>query len=287
MRQLRAIFLVCFVSAVVGAALTSFEGEIRAQDVNEGRELFQSRGCTACHTVGGGKLVGPDLQGLADRVPGPDWAAAFIKDPKSLDDDYATGIRAEYNDMMPPNPGMSDADVKKIVDFLFSGQTLDSKQVTIGQDDATIDLGRDYFTGVRRFRNGAPSCISCHNIEGAGVFGGGTLASGIGNNYTSLNLAHERNGGDAGVFAALSNPQYPVMKDAFKDRPLTEQEAAAVTAFLGHVAANTEGEERSTGMIVLFVFLSLLMAGLMIFGFDRIWSRRFRNVRKTLVGEEA
>ena len=31
-----------------------------------GEEIFQS-GCNACHTIGGGRLVGPDLLGVSER----------------------------------------------------------------------------------------------------------------------------------------------------------------------------------------------------------------------------
>ncbi|HVA99001.1 MAG TPA: cytochrome c, partial [Bacteroidia bacterium] len=32
----------------------------------DGKELFQNN-CKTCHTIGHGKLVGPDLKGVADR----------------------------------------------------------------------------------------------------------------------------------------------------------------------------------------------------------------------------
>ena len=32
-----------------------------AQDISEGEQLFTAKGCNACHSIGGGDLVGPDL----------------------------------------------------------------------------------------------------------------------------------------------------------------------------------------------------------------------------------
>jgi cytochrome c2 len=36
-------------------------------DIDKGKELFASKGCGACHKIGGGKLVGPDLKGVTAR----------------------------------------------------------------------------------------------------------------------------------------------------------------------------------------------------------------------------
>lgn len=287
MRHLRILLLLGFVLATAGAILTTLPGIALAQDAAAGRELFQSKGCSACHTKGFGDLIGPDLQGVKDRVPDRDWAARFIRDPKAANDEYATRMKAILPAEMTPNPGISDGDLQKILDFLWSSETFGQKRTIIPKDDATIELGRKYFTGEMRFKNGGPACVSCHTIEGVGGFGGGSLASGIGSGFTSLNKAHERNGGDAGLFSVLSNPQFVVMKNAFATKPLAEEEAVAVTAYLGQVSAGATDEPGSVGMIVLLALLSLAGTGLLIFGFDRIWNKRLRNVRKTLVGEQA
>jgi mono/diheme cytochrome c family protein len=36
-------------------------------DVEAGKAIFGSKGCPACHKLGGGKLVGPDLKGVTAR----------------------------------------------------------------------------------------------------------------------------------------------------------------------------------------------------------------------------
>jgi len=63
----------------------------------QGAELFKSRGCVACHTFGGGRLVGPDLVGLTERRSF-EWTYAMITSPDSMlaNDETAKGLLAEY-----------------------------------------------------------------------------------------------------------------------------------------------------------------------------------------------
>ncbi len=283
MKQLRYVLLVCCTLSIAGAILASLPGTSSAQSAAAGRDLFTTKTCGACHSIGFGRRVGPDLMGIKDRVPDRKRLAAFIRDPKSQNDDYSVALRKEYGDAMVAQT-LTDAEIEQLIDFILSGEKFGAPSIAIPKDEATIELGRKYFTGEEMLVNGGPPCVSCHTINGVGGFGGGSLASSVGGQYTSLNKAHERNGGDAGVYAALSNPQFLVMKNAFADKPLAENEVVALTAFLGSVSADTADEEGSLGMMILFVILSLLGTALLIFAFDRIWSKRFRNVRKSLVG---
>ncbi len=76
--------------------------ELQAQD--DGEQLFKV--CAACHTIGGGKLIGPDLKGVTERLD-RDWLVKFIINSQELilaGDEYAVKIFEEYNKIpMPPN----------------------------------------------------------------------------------------------------------------------------------------------------------------------------------------
>jgi len=63
----------------------------------QGAELFKNRGCVACHTFGGGRLVGPDLIGLTERRSF-EWTYAMITNPDSMiaNDETARALLAEY-----------------------------------------------------------------------------------------------------------------------------------------------------------------------------------------------
>ena len=62
-----------------------------------GEELFESRGCLACHTVGGGRRVGPDLEGLVERRSF-EWTYHMVMNPDSMlrSDSVARQLLAEY-----------------------------------------------------------------------------------------------------------------------------------------------------------------------------------------------
>lgn len=71
--------------------------EINAEIARRGESLFQSKGCIGCHTVGGGRLTGPDLQEVTERRS-LDWFVAMVINPDSMlrEDPAARELFAEY-----------------------------------------------------------------------------------------------------------------------------------------------------------------------------------------------
>ncbi|MEW5853539.1 MAG: cytochrome c [Myxococcota bacterium] len=80
-----------------------------AADVEKGKELFGSKGCGACHKIGGGKLVGPDLKGVTERRS-LKWTQRMILRPDLMiqQDPAAKELFKTY--MLPmPNQGVDPA----------------------------------------------------------------------------------------------------------------------------------------------------------------------------------
>jgi cytochrome c len=83
-----------------------------------GEQLFQSKGCNACHTIGGGRLTGPDLGGVTERRSF-EWIYHQISNPDSMTthDPTARQLMAEYMTQMP-NLGLQPEDTKALYEYL-------------------------------------------------------------------------------------------------------------------------------------------------------------------------
>ncbi|MCB0509551.1 MAG: cytochrome c [Chitinophagales bacterium] len=93
---------------------------LQAQDIEAGKVLFKSN-CAACHTVGKGKLTGPDLKNVSDRVS-PEWIHAFVKNSTAViesGDAYAVKLFNDYNKtIMTAHPHLSDGDIDNIIAYI-------------------------------------------------------------------------------------------------------------------------------------------------------------------------
>ncbi len=108
---IKAIVALC-----MGAASVSTTG-IAAAD---GEAIFNQR-CAACHSIGGGRSVGPDLKGIHAKRSA-DWLIQITKSAQSLVDSgdaEAKKLLDEYK-MMMPDQNLSDADVKSVLDYIAS-----------------------------------------------------------------------------------------------------------------------------------------------------------------------
>lgn len=85
-----------------------------------GKALFDSK-CVICHTIGKGKLIGPDLKGLTQRRKA-DWIKKMIKDPENMlkTDDTAKKLLQEYNNIPMINMGLKDSEIDAIIAYLKS-----------------------------------------------------------------------------------------------------------------------------------------------------------------------
>ena len=212
------------VSIIVVGAVTAKTGE----------EIFSEK-CSGCHTIGGGDVAGPDLAGVTERRD-KEWLIRIITEPDKLaseNDPIMQELIAKYGFQMP-NLGVTREEAELIIDFLsqFSGEGKPSETATptatatpeetpqpIAGDPV---VGKKLFLGEERFQNGGPPCISCHSVRNAGI-NGGTLAKDLSGLYSRL--------GERGLQGALKSLQFPVMKDVFAGKSLTDDEIADLIAF--------------------------------------------------------
>jgi mono/diheme cytochrome c family protein len=242
-----------------------------------GEELFKSN-CSSCHSIGKGKIVGPDLSGVYNKMNN-DWLVSFIKSSQSMvkaGDQDAVAIFNEYKIPMP-DFNLSDQQINDIIGYIkqtdgaqpqASGQApaqraggdttkaqgapADTTKGTAAapQADTTsvtgkmIGFGSSLYYGYTKFLNGAAPCISCHNINDPSFLGGGKLAIDLTASYTKL--------GPQGIAAILRNPPFPPMKAAVKGE-ITDEEAAALNSLLKSVSMESAYVKPVPSGMIFFV----------------------------------
>jgi len=256
-----------------------FPATLRGQEA----AVFFRQNCHNCHTIGGGRLTGPDLKDVTQRKDRP-WLEQFVLNPKlAIDsgDPYALQLQQEARGVvMPTVVGLTPARVQALLDLIEAESKLEKSQfvgLQISNRPFTpveIAEGRDLFLGNKRLANGGASCVSCHTVKGIGGLGGGKLGP-------DLTRVYERLHGRRGLAAWLMAPASPTMQPIFKTRPLQSEEVLPLVALLEE-SARQGGEADSTAQFN-FLLLGLGGAVLGLLAFDAIWRRRFRAVRRPLV----
>jgi len=239
--------------------------------------------CANCHTIGGGRLIGPDLKGVTERRQ-REWLLTFVADPKGAmdrgDPDALKLLQEASGQLMTVPPTISRDRIEKLLDLIAAESALEKSQfVGLQLDDrALTDLdvrrGRALFLGEASFQNGAPACVSCHTVAGLGGLGGGRLG-------LDLTAAFGRLQGRKALGAWLAAPPSPTMQPVFKRRPLEGEEILALVAFLK--AADDTGQEVAASHALPLLLLGAALAALILVAFDFLWRHRFRAVRQPLV----
>jgi len=257
-------------------------GESMLFSQNEGETLFNQI-CVACHTIGQGKRIGPDLANVQQRRSEA-WLISFIKSSQSViksGDAYAVKLFNEYNKMVMPDNGFSDDQIRSILNYIAAKSPAPEKKVKAEKvapaapapvrppTEADITHGEKLFSGVQHLTNGGPSCISCHTANYKNTFSGGGLAR-------DLTTAFSRLNGAAGIQAILSNPPFPAMKQAYEGKPLTEEEKISITAFLQEVDQNKAAQQAKNYNAQL-LFSGLGGAFLLLLLFGGLWTRSKRK----------
>jgi nitrite reductase (NO-forming) len=86
-------------------------------DAVKGQLEFQSK-CLACHAIGGGKKLGPDLAGVTKRRT-ERWLTMWLKAPDAMlqSDADAKQMLKEYNNLPMPNQNLSDAEIRQYLKY--------------------------------------------------------------------------------------------------------------------------------------------------------------------------
>ena len=163
-------------AAVAATSLT------RPEDTPAG-QLFGAR-CTACHLIGEGRKIGPDLLGVTDRRK-PEWITMFLTSPgKAIDsgDPIAAQLFKEANGIRMPEQELKPEQITQLLEFFSlctkKGGCKPGPAIKLGIDgsEAEVQLGHDLALGLQRLSGGGPACTECHHFRGVTLLGGGNLA---------------------------------------------------------------------------------------------------------------
>jgi mono/diheme cytochrome c family protein len=263
---------------LVAAYVLPGEAAAPAQLIQEGDALFQQR-CIACHTIGQGDRVGPDLAGVSSRRDHV-WLDRWISAPDRMlaeGDPAAKALLEKYRGMPMPNLGLAPDQVNAVVAYLESASSgpvsAQAAAPSLPPGDAAV--GKELFTGIVRFQKGGPPCMACHSIAGIGALGGGALGPDLTPAFNKY--------AEAGLATFLASMPLPTMNAVWSARPLTPQEQSNVRAFLqqasvagrpiealGRLAALAAG-----GTVLLFLIAQLY------------WRRRLTTVRRSMLERSA
>jgi cytochrome c551/c552 len=102
--------------------------------------------CKACHTIGGGKLVGPDLKGVTDRRDEA-WIIKFVQNSTEFiqsGDATARQVFEENNNIpMPPN-NLTDEQIKDILLYIESGgKVAGASEAAAEKPKETVESGSE------------------------------------------------------------------------------------------------------------------------------------------------
>ena len=135
--------------------------------------------------------------------------------------------------------------------------------------------GRALFLGERGLEQGGASCISCHAVSGLSQLGGGSLGKDLTNLHKRL--------GEAGIKAMLDGLQFPVMREAYRSKPLSESEKADLIAYFKQVSSQKPLPAYVYGgrLVGIGVYGAVALFALMLFG----WPRQRRSLSERLRGK--
>ncbi|MCC7486205.1 MAG: cytochrome c [Burkholderiales bacterium] len=243
-------------AALAGPANTAGAGTA------SGQRIFQ-QSCSACHTIGGGDLVGPDLKGVTATRP-REWLERWIAAPDRMlaaKDPVATELLRRFHDVPMPNLQLGAAEVSAVLAYLESAAPGPAAQAAPASSTSEVagdaPIGKELFTGTRRFANAGPPCMACHSVSGIGAFGGGQLGP-------DLTTVVTRLGGPGAVDAYLTGSPTWTMRAIWSRRPMTGEERADVIAFLRDAAVTERPAQaiwQLAGLALLGLAILLALAG--------------------------
>lgn len=236
--------------------------------------------CGSCHTLGEGDKTGPDLLGVTKRRD-QKWLTTFIRTPGAVIDSgdaTANELLGKFKGVRMGDQTLSDEELTGLLGYVDECTTKGGCKLAMGPvkpaRDATpadVAAGRALFEGSAPLAAGGPPCISCHNVRGVGLLGGGTLAKDLTHAFARL--------GEQGTTSALASTPFPLMNSVYVAQPLRDAEAFKIKAFLYQSSLDGAQPVKDNS----FIYLGFLGALVSFSAIGAAFRARLHGVRQTIV----
>jgi nitrite reductase (NO-forming) / hydroxylamine reductase len=142
------------------------EGVSLAEAVHPGQTLFE-RSCVACHSIGEGDRIGPDLKDIHTRRD-EDWLVRWIDDPVTMSQEDPVGrqIFAEWNNIPMPPSGFSRAEIGQVLEYI---RDVSEGRLAVAADVGPMELDPAQFAEARDIYFNR--CAGCHGTLRTGATG--------------------------------------------------------------------------------------------------------------------
>ena len=109
-----------FAAAMVGiSSVATAQMTVNADLAKRGKTLWQNRGCSGCHSIGKGRMAGPDLLGVTDRRQA-EWLRRWLKNTDEMlaNDSLAQALLADAKGIKMPNLKLTDPDIDALLNYI-------------------------------------------------------------------------------------------------------------------------------------------------------------------------
>tara|TARA_B110000196_G_scaffold247543_1_gene216564 strand:+ start:296 stop:655 length:360 start_codon:yes stop_codon:yes gene_type:complete len=116
MKIFNVIILMCFILLISSC----IEDNKKSISKSAGELVFEEYNCNACHTIGKGRLIGPDLKGVTKERK-TSWLKSWIRNSKELidsGDPDAIRLYNDYNQSPMPPYDLTDIEMAKLLEYL-------------------------------------------------------------------------------------------------------------------------------------------------------------------------
>jgi len=144
--------------------------------VDKGRTLYQQKGCNACHSLDGSRIVGPSFQKIYMRkekcTDGNEYVADENYIRNSILHPNALIVEGYAPNMMPVFEGqLSDEDINALIAFMrtLDGTSVAPKPVVAKKEEVDLSKLTPAERGKKLYQE--KLCATCHSLDGSKIVG--------------------------------------------------------------------------------------------------------------------